>query len=90
MEDIIIGFAAAIVAMKLYRNRNRWVHILFMQKTYFLGRFESIEEAANIRRAAEEMRINHVKSLCLGKIEPSFEQKLRILLLPNVLGGAES
>lgn len=74
----------------VYRNRNRWCsYIVYAKKTYFLGRFESIEEAANIRRAAEKMRINHVKSLCLGKIEPSFEQKLHILLLPNVLRGTE-
>lgn len=65
----------------VYRNRNQWCsYIAYAGKQYILGRFASIDEAAATRKIAEQMRIDHVKSLRAGCDEPPFDQKIHRLM----------
>ena len=63
------------------RNRKQWCsYIAYAGKQYMLGRFASIDEAAAMRKIAEQMRIDHVKSLREGCEEPPFEQKIHKMM----------
>lgn len=65
----------------VYRNRNQWCsYIAYASKQYILGRFASINDAAAVRKIAEQMRIDHVKSLREGCEEPPFEQKIHKMM----------
>lgn len=61
----------------VYQTRGRWgAYIAYAGVTYHLGRFSSIEDAEVIRKAAEKIRIEHVKLMCCGRQEYTFADKI--------------
>lgn len=65
----------------VYRNRNSWCpYIAYAGKSYMLGRYDTIEEATEIRKEAEQMRIEHATALLEGKETSSFAEKVQELM----------